>query len=146
MTHRRRASRWASTPSTPDAVRNGSTPISVRRVRVLAASLVWMVASTMCPVRAACIMIWAVSPSRTSPIMITSGSERSIARKPAANVRPALLFTCTWLMPPRRYSTGSSTVMILRSPVFRLCSAPYRVVDLPEPVGPETSTAPYGRR
>ena len=32
-----------------------------------------------------------------------------------AKLRPALLLTCTWLMPGRRYSTGSSTVITLSS-------------------------------
>ena len=36
------------------------------------------------------IAIWAVSASRISPTMITSGSWRSIARSPVANVRPVL--------------------------------------------------------
>jgi len=31
------------------------------------------------------------------------------------NVNPTVSFTCTWLMPASTYSTGSSTVMILRS-------------------------------
>jgi len=57
---------------------------------------------------------------------------------------PARVFTCTWLMPVRRYSTGSSTVMMFFSGLFRMLSAAYSVVDLPEPVGPVTRIAPYG--
>ena len=47
--------------------------------------------------------------------MTTSGSERRIERSALANVSPALMLICTWLMPPSRYSTGSSTVMMLIS-------------------------------
>jgi hypothetical protein len=41
-----------------------------------------------------------------------------------------------------RYSTGSSTVMILRLRSLANSSAVYKVVLLPEPVGPVTSTMP----
>jgi len=44
-----------------------------------------------------------------------SGSERRIERSAEAKVSPALLLVCTWLMPGRRYSTGSSTVMTFTS-------------------------------
>ena len=71
-----------------------------------------------------------------------SGSQRRIERSAAANVMPARVFTCTWLMPVRRYSTGSSTVMMFFSGLFRMFSAAYSVVDLPEPVGPVTRMAP----
>ncbi len=47
-------------------------------------------------------------------------------------------------MPGSRYSTGSSTVMMLRSGVFSRLSVEYSVVDLPEPVGPVTRIVPYG--
>ena len=47
--------------------------------------------------------------------MITSGSERTIERRPAANVSPAFRLTCTWVSPGIWYSTGSSIVMMLRS-------------------------------
>ena len=43
--------------------------------------------------------IWAVSRSRISPTMITSGSARTIARRPVAKVSPTLVETCTWVMP-----------------------------------------------
>ena len=52
--------------------------------------------------------------------------------------------TCT--MPSRSYSTGSSTVMIFTSGSLASASIAYRVVVLPEPVGPVTSTIPCGRR
>ena len=61
----------------------------------------------------ASIEMFAVSKSRISPTSTTSGSERRIERSAVAKVSPARLFTCTWLMPPMRYSTGSSTVMTL---------------------------------
>ena len=63
--------------------------------------------------RAASIEIFAVSPSRISPTITTSGSERRIDRSAAAKVSPARALICTWLMPGSRYSTGSSTVMML---------------------------------
>ena len=83
-----------------------------------------MVASTRWPVRADSTAIWAVSRSRISPIITMSGSHRRIERKPAAKVRPALGLTCTWLMPGRRYSTGSSTVMMFLSVELSWLSAP----------------------
>ena len=43
------------------------------------------------------------------------------------------------------YSTGSSTVMILRSLSFKALSVAYRVVVLPLPVGPVTRNMPLGR-
>jgi hypothetical protein len=45
-------------------------------------------------------------------------------------------------MPGRRYSTGSSTVMMFFSWVLMMFSVAYRVVDLPDPVGPVTRTVP----
>ena len=47
--------------------------------------------------------------------MITSGSARSIERRPPAKVSPAFRFTCIWLMPGSWYSTGSSIVMMFFS-------------------------------
>ena len=40
------------------------------------------------------------------------------------------------------YSTGSSTVMIFLTPSSTSSSAAESVVDLPDPVGPLTSTMP----
>ena len=65
-----------------------------------------------------------------------SGSERRIERRAAAKVMPALLLTCTWLMPARRYSTGSSTVMMFFDSSLRMLRVAYSVVDLPEPGRP----------
>ena len=47
-----------------------------------------------------------------------SGSERRMDRRAAANVMPAFTFTCTWLTPASRYSTGSSTVMMFLAGSF----------------------------
>ena len=60
----------------------------------------------------------AVSKSRISPIMMMFGACRSIERSAAGNVIPMLVLTGTWLIPLIWYSTGSSTVMILRSGLF----------------------------
>ena len=77
----------------------------------------------MWPVSAASIAIRAVSASRISPTMITSGSARRIERSPVAKVSPALRLTFIWLMPAIRYSTGSSIVMMFRSTAFSSSSA-----------------------
>ena len=63
-------------------------PISTSRAAASGASLVCSVVSTRCPVSADSIAICAVSRSRISPTMITSGSARTIERSPAAKVRP----------------------------------------------------------
>ena len=110
--------------------------MSVRRVSALGASFVWIDESTRCPVSAARTAISAVSGSRISPIITTSGSERRIWRRPEANVSPIALLTPICVTPSIWYSTGSSTVMILRVSSLMRLSAAYRVVDLPEPVGP----------
>src|SRR5579863_5113988 len=47
-------------------------------------------------------------------------------------------------MPGRTYSTGSSTVMILTEGFFSLWRQEYKVVLLPEPVGPVTRIIPWG--
>ena len=89
-------------------------PISCSRVIAPGASFVCSVLRTMWPVSAASIAILAVSTSRISPTMITSGSARSTERRPVAKVRPALRLTPIWLTPLRRYSTGSSMVTMWR--------------------------------
>ncbi len=116
--------------------------MSSSRIGVEIASLVCSVVSTMWPVIAARSPVSTVSRSRISPTSTMSGSCRKVERKTLANVSPILSLTCTWLMPGRRYSTGSSTVMILVSGLFISLSAPYSVVVLPEPVGPVTSNMP----
>ena len=94
-----RASRWATTQSTAEAMRKDSMPIFVRRVIAPGASLVCRVVSIMCPVSAASIAIRAVSPSRISPTITMSGSARRIERRPVAKSSPALRLTLIWLMP-----------------------------------------------
>ena len=68
-------------PSTVAVIRNGSTPMSRRRVIVLGASLVCSVLNTMWPVSDACTAISAVSRSRISPTRILSGSCRRMDRR-----------------------------------------------------------------
>ena len=114
----RRTSRCASKTRSVDASRNGSIPMSSRRLIAESESLVWIVESTKWPVRAARRQIRAVSWSRTSPTMITSGSCRKKARRALANVNPTWVLTCTWLMPLNLYSTGSSTVQMFVSGSF----------------------------
>jgi len=82
---------------TEEETRNGSTPMSMRRVIAPAASFVWRVEKTRWPVSEAWMAISAVSRSRISPTMITSGSCRSIWRRPLAKVR--LIFGFTWIWP-----------------------------------------------
>ncbi len=137
-----RTSRWASTRLTEAVTRKGSTPMLSKRVMVEGASFVCRVDSTMWPVRAALTAISAVSKSRISPIMIVSGSCRRKERRAAAKVSPMLSLTCTWLIPGRLNSTGSSAVLMLSLGWLSSCRPEYRVVVLPEPVGPVTSTMP----
>ena len=47
------------------------------------------------------------------------------------------------MSPPISYSIGSSAVTMFVSPVSFSCNAAARVVDFPEPVGPETITIPF---
>ncbi len=89
---------------------------------VAAALLVWSVASTMWPVRAASMAIEAVSLSRISPTRTMSGSERRMARRAPAKLRPAFTLSWTWLTPFKGTSTGSSTVMMFFSGELRAVS------------------------
>ena len=109
-----RASRWATTQSIALESRNGSTPMSSRRETAFGASRVCSVDSTKWPVSAASTAMCAVSPSRISPTMMMSGSARMIAFRPPANVIFALALMAICLTPSIRYSTGSSTVTIVR--------------------------------
>ena len=119
--------------------------MSIKRIALVIASLVCNVDSTRWPVKAALNPISTVSWSRISPTIIMSGSCLRAVRKILAKLSPILLFICTWLIRPIRYSTGSSTVIILLSCWFNSLNAPYSVVVLPEPVGPVTKTMPCGR-
>ncbi len=97
--------------------------MSSSRLTVDGASFVCSVESTRWPVSADCTAICAVSRSRISPIMITSGSWRTIERSAFANVRPICGLTWIWLIPAIWYSTGSSTVRIFTSGWFSRASA-----------------------
>ena len=88
--------------------------------------------------------ISAVSRSRISPTRITSGSWRTIDRRPLAKVSPILGLTWIWLMPSIWYSTGSSTVMMLMSGVLMWLRTAYSEVVFPLPVGPVTRMMPLG--
>src|ERR1700694_451837 len=94
-----------------EATKKGLTPISMRRVTALGASLVCKVEKTKWPVSEALIAMVAVSISRISPIMITLGAWRRIERNAVEKDKPTVSLTWTWLIPERIYSTGSSTVM-----------------------------------
>jgi hypothetical protein len=118
----RRTSRCATTASSVAVIRNGSTPMSTKRVTVLDASFVCSVEKTVCPVKLASTATDAVSPSRISPIRILSGSWRSTVRSTLAYVTPMSSWIGTCTMPSMSYSTGSSVVMIFRSGWFASCS------------------------
>ena len=116
--------------------------MSNNRVSVSGALLVCNVLNTRCPVSDASIPVCAVSSSRISPTMITSGSARKNARIAAANVKPMRGCTCTCRKPYWVISTGSSAVQIFRSGVLIAPSAACSVVVLPDPVGPTTRNSP----
>ena len=116
----RRASRWPMITLTAVATAKGWTPMSTRRVRVWGASLVCRVESTRWPVCAALTAMDPVSKSRISPTRMTSGSWRRKAFRALAKVIPVRSSICTWFTPGRLISTGSSTVEMLRSAVFRI--------------------------
>ena len=48
------------------------------------------------------------------------------------------------MIPSSLYSTGSSTVVIFVDSFFISFSEAYKEVDFPDPVGPDTTTIPYG--
>ena len=91
----RRMSRCAMTPLSAPESAPRSTPMSARRPIAEGASMVWSVESTRCPVSPAFTAIPAVSPSRISPMRMTSGSWRTMDRNAEAKPRPAFSFTCT---------------------------------------------------
>ena len=82
----------------------------MRRFTADEASLVCSVLNTWWPVTAASAAILAVSRSRISPTMMTSGSARTSERSAWANVRPMAGLTSVCTMPVILRSTGSSTV------------------------------------
>ena len=117
---------------------------------VCGASCVCSVANTRWPVSAAVIAVEIVSRSRISPTRITSGSWRrtclSAWPKPCVSAPTSRWFTMQLLCLCRN-SIGSSTVMMwpCRS-VLTTSTIEASVVDLPEPVGPVTTTNPRGNR
>src|SRR6059058_1877933 len=80
------------------ATKYGSMPRSSSRVTALAASFVCIVLNTRCPVSDDWIAIVAVSRSRISPTMITSGSWQHAAQ--AAREGHALLLAHLGLADP----------------------------------------------
>jgi hypothetical protein len=120
----------------------GSSPISSSRVMLSGAELVCSVDITRWPVSEASTAMRAVSSSRISPIMITSGSARRKVRMAAAKVQPMRGFICTWRSPSCTISTGSSAVQILRWSVFSSRITECSVVVLPQPVGPQIRIRP----
>ena len=71
-----------------DEIKNGSTPISIRRGITPMALFVCNVDKTKCPVKAACVANSAVSLSLISPTIIMSGSWRKIDLNPEEKVYP----------------------------------------------------------
>ena len=114
------------------------------RLMVEATSLVWIVEKTRWPVSAAFKEVSTVSRSRISPTMMTSGSWRRAARsalgKEPVSVPISRCVTMA-LSGWKTNSMGSSMVTIFAFRV-RLISFMIvaRVVDLPMPVAPVTST------
>ena len=88
--------------------------------------------------------ICAVSASRISPIITTSGSCRKMARSARAKVSSMRGFTCVCPTPGKSYSMGSSTVMMLLCAASSRARLAYSVVVLPLPVGPVTKMMPCG--
>ena len=129
-------------PSSASAKLNGSMSMSSRRTIVSGAEFVCRVEKTRWPVSEASMPIAAVSWSRISPTMITSGSARRNDRIAAAKVKSILGWTCTCRRPAWVISTGSSAVQIFMSSVLMKPRAEWRVVVLPEPVGPTTRQIP----
>ena len=119
------------------------------RSMVCGVSCVCSVANTRWPVSAAVIAVEIVSRSRISPTRITSGSWRSAAFSASAKLF-ASAPTSRWLTMHFLWrwtnSIGSSIVMMCSARVSLIKSmSAASVVDLPEPVGPVTSTSPRGR-
>ena len=121
---------------------------STMRSTVFAAELVCRVPNTRWPVSAAVRASRIVSRSRSSPTRMTSGSSRSAER--SASPKPRVCrWISRWLTRHFRLrwtnSIGSSMVrMCPRSDAFLWSIIAASVVDLPEPVGPVTSTTPRG--
>ena len=76
---------------------------------------------------------------------MVSGSCRKMARRQPAKVTPTSVSIGIWIIPSMSYSTGSSVVISLSLILLSSVNDEYRVVVLPLPVGPVTSTIPLGR-
>ena len=118
------------------------------RVMVSCASVVCSVDMTKWPVSEAASAALTVSWSRISPTRMTSGSWRIAARSAVAKSAVSSR-TSRWLiidsLSKCRTSIGSSIVTTWTSRLLLMWSIiPARVVVLPEPVGPVTSTRPRG--
>ena len=121
---------------------------SITRLMVEEAELVCKVPKVRWPVSAMRSADSMVSRSRISPISTTSGSSRRAARRASVKL---LVSECTsrWLTTQFLFmctnSIGSSMVrMCSWRSVLILSIMAASVVDLPEPVGPVTSTSPRG--
>ena len=110
-----------------------------------AASLVCRVLNTRWPVNAASTDMVAVSLSRISPTIMTSGSCLRNDLRTVLKSKSISDFVCTWMALSRFLSTGFSAVNILISGVLMVFRAEYSVVVFPLPVGPVTRIRPYGR-
>ena len=86
----------------------------------------------------------AVTSSRISPIMITSGDCRSTPRSKSPKPSSTAALVCDWRIPSIAYSMGSSIVLIFRRPSLSLISVAYNVAVLPLPVGPVMRISPPG--
>src|SRR3569623_1644429 len=121
---------------------------SMIRSMVLAALEVCSVPNTRWPVSAAVIARRIVSRSRISPTRMQSGSSRSAERSALENdsvIGPTSRWFSRHFLDSCRNSIGSSSVRLWPYSVsFRWLIIAARVVDLPEPVGPVTSTMPRG--
>ena len=118
------------------------------RLIASAALFVCSVANARWPVSAIVSAAWIVSRSRISPTRITSGSSRSAYLSALWNdfvsVPTSRWFTMQFWWRCTN-SIGSSTVMMCpRRSLLILSIIAASVVDLPEPVGPVTSTRPRG--
>jgi hypothetical protein len=96
-------------------------PMSSRRGTAPAALLVCSVLKTRWPVSAARMASWAVSWSRISPTSRMSGILAQDGAQALGEGEALALWICAWLMTGSSYSTGSSSVMIFVSGLFRMC-------------------------
>ena len=86
--------------------------------------------------------------SRISPIMMMSGSWRRMCLRPCSKERvsrPISRCSMTDWLSSNTNSIGSSSVMMCFLKLALMCSImAASVVDLPQPVGPDTNTIPRG--